>query len=320
MTLHVALAILLFYGINWLGEHSGDYGYLNLSLFARSDQAPAFNFLFKSLFPTAYLVLVSTGLYAARLDMFIPRIWLVAAYYFGFRGLYNAALGRALLLNWPLMVAQATVGTGAAYFAYGNLIIPRHPLFPETRALGNQLWVILALFIYATFNKIRISGDASTRRKNRYIRASFTTVRKQFGFLIEGQFPERYMELVAYSILIYETFNRPWLAQKVERLIFPWGSKTLGPMQVHTEWRMSDVETVRLGVKMLAGYFAHTGEELRQGRVTRYAVVRGTIAKYNRDERYVADVMELLHVLWAQIAVDYRTEFENMYSSAASAT
>ena len=39
------------------------------------------------------------------------------------------------------------------------------------------------------------------------------------------------------------------------------------------------------------------------------------LAKYNRDEHYIEGVFEVLHVLWAQVATEYRTDFETIYGT-----
>ena len=218
---HIALAVVLFYLVNWVGKHSSAFGYLQLSLFARGDHAPAFNLLLKAFAPAVYVLLVATTLYSIHLDGLITRIWLVAAYYFTFRLLYNLVLGRALLLNWFSLIVQSVLGTGVAFLAYAYLILPRRPLFPDPKDVGSQLWFAIALFLYAAFNSVRTSGEASARRKNNYLRSRFWQLRETYGDLIEGRFPERYMELVAFAVLIEETFNRPWIVQKLERLAFP---------------------------------------------------------------------------------------------------
>lgn len=310
---HIALAVLLFYSVNWIGKHVSGYGYLQLSLFVRSDQAPAFNFILKALTPSVFVILVATACYALKFNRIVPGIWLVAVYYFGFRLLYNLILGRALLLNWLLMAVQSVAGIGVAYLAYRHLILPRRPLFPDLDSIGNQLWVVVALFLYATFNTVRTNGEASARRKNRYLRSRFKTLRGQFDDLIKDEFPSRYMELVSYAILIHETFNRPWIAQVVERAIFPWGSHTIGPMQVYSSRRLSDKDSVRIGVLLLRDHFEKTKEELSRRQTSQYEVIRLALAKYNRDESYIKEVFELLHILWSQVAPEYRTEFERMY-------
>jgi hypothetical protein len=315
--LHLALAVFLFYAVNWIGKHSSTYGYQQLSLFVRADQAPAFNFILKTLTPSAFVILVATACFAIHLDNVVHGVWLVAVYYFGFRILYNLILGRALLLNWLSLTVQTVTGIGASYLAYRYLILPRHPLFPDLDHVGNQLWIILALFIYATFNSVRASGEASARRKNNYLRSRFKTVKNQYGDLIKDQFPSKYMELVAYAVMILETFNRPWIAQAVERAVFPWGSRTLGPMQVYSGTRLSDEESVRVGVRLLKSHFETTKQELVGKRASQYEVIRLALAKYNRDAIYITEVFQLLHILWAQVAPEYRTEFERVYIAVA---
>ena len=313
--LHVTLAAVLFFIVNWIGEHSSTFGYLQLSLLVRRDEAPAFNFILKTLAPTAYIVLVATAFYVLQLNSLVGGIWHVAIYYFSFRLFNNLVLGRALLLNRVSILIQTVVGIGAAYLAQVHLILPRRPLLPDSETVGNQLWIVVALFLYATFNNVRTSSAGSVRRKNRYLRVRFQSLSTQYRSLIEGQFSERYMELVAYAILIYETFNRPWIARSFEHLVFPWGSDTIGPMQVHTTTRLSERESVEVGIDQLRNLFRATKAELVGRSESRYTMIKLTLAKYNRDETYIGEVFGVLHILWAQVATEYRTEFETMYES-----
>jgi hypothetical protein len=313
VAVHLSLAVFLFFSVNWVGEHSTTFGYLQLSLIPRRDPAPAFNFILKALAPTAYIILVATTFYMFKWPGLVERIWLVAAYYFAFRILFNIVLGRAPILNWLSTLTQASVGIASAYLAYVHLILPRHPLFPGVESIGNQLWIIIALFLYAVFNHIQVSSKRTARKKNKYLLMRFEGLNQQYGQLINGQFAERYVELVAYVILIYETFNRPRVAQLIERMIFPWGSHTLGPMQVSTTRRISDWESVVLGTQYLRAAFETTKTELAGKNVSRYDVIRAALAKYNRDEHYIREIFSLLHILWAQVATDYRTEFETMH-------
>jgi len=311
---HFALAIPLFLGVNWIGDHSSAFGYLRLSLHVREVPAPAFNFVLKALAPTVYIIIVSTICYVLKRDSLVQGMWIVAVYYFVFRLLFNITFGRAALLDWFSVLRQALVGIGTSYLAYVYFILPRHPLLPGVESVGNQIWVIVALFLYAVLNDVRTPSPRSARRKKTYLCTRLDHFKHEYGDLIDSQFPERYMELVAYAILIYETFNRPWLARLVERAVFPWGSHTLGPMQVSTKTRLSDRESVVIGTQQLRRSFETTNEELIGKRASRYTVIKMAIAKYNRDDNYIGEVFQVLHILWAQVATDYRTEFEAMYT------
>ncbi len=315
----IALAILLFYAVNWIGEHSSTFGYLQLSLVSKRDPAPAFNFLLKTLAPTIYIILVATAFYLLKRDRFVHHIWLVSAYYFAFRVFYNLLLSRAPLLDWLSVLIQTATGIGAAYVAYLRLILPRQPLFPGVESIGNQLWIIVALFLYAVVNNVQVSTKRSVQRKNKYMRSQFAKYKETYGALIDRQFPEGYMELVAYAVLIYEGFNRPWLAQKVERIVFPWGSHSLGPMQVRTATRLSDRESVVVGIQRLRDAFALTNQEVSAKPTSRFQIIYMALGKYNRDESYISETLDVLHILWAQVATAYRSEFENMYAPPTAA-
>lgn len=311
--LHFVLAVLLFFIVNWIGKHSSGYGYLQLTLFVRSDQAPAFNFILKTFTPSIFIILIGASCYALHWDKVVFGIWSVAAYYFAFRLAYNLVLGRLLLLNWASVFAQSIVGIASAYLVYRHLVLPKRPLFPDINTIGNQLWIVVALFIYAAFNSLRTDGEASAKRKNSYLRSRFRSLHALYDDLIKGEFPERYMELVGYAIMVHETFNRPWIVQKLEGVVFPRWSETIGPMQVRTSVRLSDRESVELGIRILKGHFETTLGELQGKKLTQYEVIHSTLAKYNRDADYIREVSELLHSLWAQVATEYRTEFEHMY-------
>lgn len=115
VTIHIALAIVLFFVVNWVGEHSSSFGYLQLSIVPRGDPAPAFNWLLKTLAPTVYTIIVATICYICRRDSAVHGIWLVAVYYFAFRLFYNILLGRSLLLNWVSIFTQVALGTAISY-------------------------------------------------------------------------------------------------------------------------------------------------------------------------------------------------------------
>lgn len=316
--LHILLAALLFYLVNWIGEYSSTFGYSQVNLVLVPEEAPAFNFLLRSLSPGVLVILFGVSAYTLHLDGLIAGLWKVAVYYYALRLLVIAVLNQMSMVNWPKFGLQAAFGIAAAHFAYWYLVIPRRPLFPDLSSIGNQLWIGIALFLYATFNNIRPSSSSALRRKNRYLARRLHALRRDYSSQIEGQFPERYMELVVYAIMIYEDFNRPPLIRQIERMVYPRWSRTLGVMQVRTDKRISDVESVQIGVAQLRRNFQQTRDELDLGekKPVRGRIVNRTIAKYNRDERYVSAVMALVDTLWAQIATEYRPDFERMWSDS----
>jgi len=314
LAIQLALAVLLFYLINWIGRHSSGLGYMQLTLFVRPEEAPAFNFLLRVLSPSVFIIIVAVSLYTAHFDRFTAELWRVAAYYYVFRLLYNVTLGRGALINWLVFIIQATVGVSASLLAYRYLILPRDPLIPDVRTIGNELWIAIALFLYATLNNVKTSTVGSERRKKKYLASRMTALRKSYAPLVDGKFPKRILELVVYAILIHETFNRPRIVRWLERLVFPHLSRTLGVMQVETARPITDEESVRIGVAKLRESYELTVHELSTAAQSPPGVVlQRTIAKYNRDDPYVSSVFELIGTLALQVVPEYRVEYERLW-------
>ena len=136
---------MMFFIVNWLGKQSTSLGYIHLSVFARDDPAPAFNFIFRVLSPVVYLLLVSAALYALHLDRFVENIFFIVLYYFGIRLLFNVASERWRLLNWISLGPQIVVTLVLSALSYSYLIRERNVLFPNLETIGKQVWLAIAV-------------------------------------------------------------------------------------------------------------------------------------------------------------------------------
>src|SRR4030042_6807134 len=155
---HLGFAIVMFFVVNWLGKRSISLGYIHLSVFAKEDPAPAFNFTFRTLTPVVCLLLISAALYAIDLDRFVNNIFLVVLYYFGIRLLFNAFSERWRLLNWMSLGPQIIVTVVLSWLSYSYLIKNRNLLFPHFETIGNEVWLAIAIFLYALLNRVRSVG------------------------------------------------------------------------------------------------------------------------------------------------------------------
>jgi len=304
---HVGLALMLFYGVNWIGGHARSIGYISLTLFVQRDEAPAFNYLFRLCSPTVFVTVVSALLYAASLDSVVKDIWHVAGYAVAIRLGYNLLLGRALLLNWPKEIVLNGLSIWLTWLAYDLFIRHKKTLLPDFSTATNEMWVFIAFFLYLVFNKIDTGTRASERRKSLYIKVQEEKLRRLYGSILNSELPDQFSHSIAMSILIYESFNRPRAVQSVERFLFPKFSKTLGPMQVTTSVFISDAESVRLGCKKVAASYLtwkarvvnEADKDLSEWSL-RYKIVRGVAAEYNRDDSYVDGVFELQGIVMSR--------------------
>jgi hypothetical protein len=317
--LHFIAAVSLFVVINWIGAHSKGFGYLPLGVLATPDEAPAFNVVFRVLAPVVGITLMAAALYAVNLDRFVEGIWLIAVYYLVFRFFFNIARGRTRLLNWPSQAGIAAATVLLAYWTYQTLLHDRASVLPEFGTFANELWILILLFMYHVANGIKISDTGTRRRKQHYLADRLRNYSRKYGDIVEATEPFP-VPLLAYAVLIYETFNRPAPDRWIEKwVLFPVGlAKTLGPMQVTTSTRISDRESVRAGVHRLSVDYLEALETavaeydkamaaIPEGPMKQMmerlpsaiedSAIRATLFKYNPDGSYVSEVYGILQEL-----------------------
>jgi hypothetical protein len=257
---HLILGIVLFFIINWIGKHSYSIGYIEISIFVKTEEAPALNFLIRVLSPIVYLIIISAILYYFGLDRFVINIYLVNIYYVIFRLLFNLLTNRGRLLNWYRQFIYWAAIIIISYLAYIKLICVKSNILPDFTTLANELWIIILIFIFQVTNNIRLSKTATEKRKFNYIKSRYFNLKNLYDSIIKESTKNQILEALIYAIMIYEDFNRPKIVRFIENILFRISKKprTLGIMQVKTDKFISDKESVMLGVnKVLEAHAAY---------------------------------------------------------------
>lgn len=318
LVIHLSLAVIFFYLLNWIGRYSVSLGYIQLSIFVRGDEAPAFNFILRTVSPTVYVVILSAFFYNFGVDPLVRNIWLVVVYYIAFRTLYNLAMARALLINWGMQIAQWMVSIPLAYFVYEKIITNKTNLLPDYESIGNELWLIIILYLYSVMNNLKTSREGTRRRKLNYIKSELAKFKNLYSEIIDTYNKHEDLIDLIYAILIYENFARPKFKRIFEDLM-PRGIEiTRGIMQIRSKERISDLDSVKLAVEKINRNYQEAleevkeapsedfryvpsmpedvAEEIRKDSKKRKAI-RKTVAKYNKDDDYVKEVLELYSYL-----------------------
>ena len=319
---HLGFAIVMFFVVNWLGKRSISLGYIHLSVFAKEDPAPAFNFTFRTLTPVVCLLLISAALYAIDLDRFVNNIFLVVLYYFGIRLLFNTFSERWRLLNWMSLGPQIIVTVVLSWLSYSYLIKNRNLLFPNLETIGNEVWLAIAIFLYALLNRVRSVGPGSEERKRAYLRHRYTKFERRYGSVVRKHTSNCRLEALVFALMIIESFNRPKLYRLIERILFPLGlAKSLGIMQVKATKNISDLESVDLGTAKIISDHAKALVELKIGleedrlrgrqdiiwkikdleegkaKYLENRVIHETLVKYNYSGDYAREIEDLYGIL-----------------------
>lgn len=250
------LGLLLFIISNWLGNRSVSVGYVTISMFTQNESAPAapaFNYVIRVFTPVVYLIICSALLYQLNLDVFIANFFMVSVYYVIIRFSINIIQGRAKLINWTRQFVYYASIVGLSWGAYTKFIATRSSVFPDFSSIANEVWVIIALFLYKIVNDLTISQSSAERRKKNYLEEKFEEIRNEYGSIVDRELDNDVLKATTYAIIIYENFNRSAAVRWVENVSFKLTGRphTLGIMQVRSDEFINDKQSVALGTKKI---------------------------------------------------------------------
>jgi hypothetical protein len=319
IAVHLLLAGLLFFAINWLGKYSTAFGYKQLSLLFEPDEAPAFNLIFRIVTPVVFLLLSSMTFYALHLDYLNKGLYLVIIYYFAFRLSYNVLSGRSRLLNWPLQFTYVISTTGLACLAQKYLVAKKEFLFPNLETLGNQLWLLIIGFMYVLLNSVRSSPAKTIKRKNAYLNHRYKLYKEKYGEELSSIIKVPRLEAIVYAIMIYEAFNRPKAARILEAAGFYLGlCRTLGIMQMTTDKFITDLESVRLASTKILNDALSARDEITRKDYSGFAsmneaalsemkeqnLINAILKQYNGGKFYAGEVLGLFRQIQTRFYAD----------------
>lgn len=297
----IILGIALFFLINWIGKHSYSIGYMEISIFVKTEEAPALNFLIRVLTPIVYIIIISSLLYYFQLDKYIWNIYLVNVYYIMFRLLFNLATNRGFLINWYRQFLYWVAIVVISYFTYEKLIKVKANILPDFTTVSNELWIIILIFAFQVANNLRFSQETIKKRKDNFLKSRYSHFKKLYGQVIMDMTQNEVLECIVYAVLIYEDFNRPKIARYIENLKFRLTKKphTLGVMQVSSDRLISDFESVKLGTEKIVNAYKEYLENQTDTNSTysNWYAKSFIISNYNVGTSYQKEVSELTDII-----------------------
>lgn len=301
--IQLSFGIGLFFITNWIGKHSYSVGYMEISIFVKSETAPAFNFLFRVLSPVVYIIIISTILYTVGLDELVNNIYLVSIYYIAFRILFNILTNRARLLNWRRQFLHIVSIIAISWLTYNSIIKDKRNILPDLSTISNELWIIILLFLFQTLNNLKFSSDDTEKRKENYLNNRFNKFKKTYDRQINNLTNNKKIHALIYAIMIYEDFNRPKAARIVENIKFRFSKKpmTLGVMQVRSDELINDTQSVMKGVNKILNDMKEIRDNKEieyEGDYRDYTILPRLIEKFNGGKSYNHEVSQLFWIIW----------------------
>lgn len=303
--IHIILSIILFLIINWIGKHSYSIGYMEVSIFVRVEEAPALNFLIRVLTPIIYIIVISTLFYYFKLDFLVSNIYLVNIYYIIFRLGFNLITNRGLLMNWYRQGLYWLTIITISIFTYEKLIKVKSNILPDFNTIANELWIIILIFLFQLTNNIRLSQDATLKRKANYLKRRYNHFARLYASYIRKQTNNEILEALIFTIMIFEDFNRPKVIRSVENMKAYFSDKeyTLGVMQVKSSSIISDYESVKLGVNKIITAHKKAFDSVKAMNLDHFddSMLYDIVTDYNGGMKYYSEITELFSIIYEEI-------------------
>lgn len=309
MIIHLALAMLLFWLVNWVGEHAVDFGYGSTTLFEEPNESIALNFFVRAMAPSVFIVLLAAAAVGAGYPHLRLGLYWVAIFYYILRAAYIFAFNLSGLVSWPRYIFHATLGLGTAWLVYEYLVLPNRSLFPDVNQLGNELWLAILAFLYAAANKVKLSGDPGDRRRNRFIKQTYDSIKQRHGVFIDDKINDPQLRLIAYGILVYESYCRPPLMRQLEKIAFWRRERTTGIMQVKSDRILTNEESLERGIgKLILAWQVHASDDA-------WSRAYNTITDYNYDSVYRSHISDVMEIIAKRCDPTLRPAYADMYGS-----
>lgn len=313
--MHLFLAVLLFFIVNWLGAKSISKGYTQIEVTLSNDTAPAFNFLYKVFAPVVYMILCAVIFQETNLEKFNTCLYLVVFYYWLFRIGWRLAMQRSMLTNWVGTFVYFFFSMALSYWVY-TLLSNVEDILPSPRALIDQLWIVIIIFIYSALNKVEVSSYANEKRNNKYLSYNYEKFHEKYDSIIKPAFNNGFYEALVYSIMIHENFNRPPVVRWIEyaRMHLTKRRHTLGIMQVKSDKIIDDATSIGIAIDMIIEINNKLYEEHKEHSFYSLGSFALMIAhKYNPgDHLYSSAVRDIYEYIAEKYYEDVPSKFEKL--------
>lgn len=301
-TLHIILAIILFFLQNWIGSKAYSKGYIRFSLLDDKDEALSLNYVIKVFGPIVYLILTVTLFQYLKFDSINADIINVIYYYIGIRLMLIFLYQRATIVNWTRIFFYYLSIVIISNIIHKNFIASVDTLLPDFTQIKNEIWLLIIIFIYQLGNGFEEKNPNNEifetskaylpeikNRKRKYILNNYSRLNNQYGKLInEISKDDKSFGLIIISILIFENFNRPRIIRFIERI---WvrlikEKTTQGIMQTYSDKPLSDTGSVKKGTEYLFSKYSEYAKEEYT-----YTLFRRTIKRHCPDKKYIRQIL-----------------------------
>ncbi|RYZ77143.1 MAG: hypothetical protein EOP05_02820 [Proteobacteria bacterium] len=210
------------------------------------------------------------------------------------------------MFRWSIFLPTAAAASLISFSLTELGLRQRSTLLPDIANLGNELWVLIFLYLYSALNAfLAQSSHLAKDKKRAYVEHRYAYLTKKFGTYISSLNLSSELNRLMYSVMIVESFNRPGIFRAAERRLVAVLRRPVsqGIMQVSSSTVLSDQQSINLASEILkTSYervltktieanpdYSKSTDEWKMN-FLKSRVLERTIWFYNNSDDYVADV------------------------------
>ncbi len=294
LLIQLLAAVALFFFSNWIGKNSLHLGYTSLSFNQPFNDSPAFNLVYRVFAPVAFITLLAALFYWLKKDEYVTDIYRIVIFYFILRYLFFIVTERLILLSHWQFFFIAVLSIACSMAAYDQIISKKQFFFPAAQELGSALWLGVVAFLYQTLNSITTSDRAQRKRVRKYVLDQYMRLKHRHGRVVD-EYSGSVDNNLIYSIMIFESLNRPRLFALAERAkLHVTGKASIGPMQIYTEQPLTQNDSIRKGIEKLKHSLALHSRATEQ---SPDELMSAVLNDYNPSYLYATEVREIMDVI-----------------------
>ena len=215
------------------------------SLFS-AENSTGFNAVYRILIVPVSVIVISILLFLLGGHQFVNNIWYISIIFFVIQTLLIIALGRWRLVNKVKYFIFHGISILLTFYIYSFAISKGIDyLLPDMDNFRSDMWLVVIIFMYGVFRSIPENTTEFNKRKSAYIHAKGSFFRHKYRIAFDQY--DDFLVDVLVAIMVYENYNRPYLARQIEKIV---SSKTKYIMQVANV--TSDIESIENAAQNLA--------------------------------------------------------------------
>lgn len=230
----------------------------------------------KIIFPTVYIILISALIPSVKENIFLIVVFEIFIRNFYITNFSNQANQTAKF------IIESLISIAISLFTYNSFISKTATVLPTPESIKPFLWFLIIIYLYKisksginTINKM-IPTKKELNKEN--IIMQYAKQKNKYHEIVNSK--NQTINLLIYSIMIYNTINKPIINRKLSELSISFRNDYIpyGIMQYKTKEKITNEESITLSIKEFE-------QKIKGSKLTESKIIDKIIDNYDEESK-----------------------------------